>query len=201
MVFDWFKRGAANPEPTPSPVPEAAEPPAAAELVSAPGAPTPLEAAPPVALTTPAAGAVQTPVAAGPGVDQDALAWARQAYARLKAQQEAAAAAAAPQPPSPGQPPPDSGRGDGIRAADLSVQAVQNPQGAALNPSPPGLLAAAAALGAAEPQAAAGATQVWEPSPAAAELDAAVSPAPSQAPGAVDGVFSPSAPQLSLIHI
>ena len=39
--------------------------------------------------------------ASGPSVDQDALEWARQAYARLKAQQQAAAAAAEPAPAQP----------------------------------------------------------------------------------------------------
>jgi len=79
MVYDWFNRSAApqNPEePQPEQPPQ---PPAADEAPAA---------------AAPAVGAV----------DQDALEWARQAYARLKAQQEAekqaaAAAAAADEPP------------------------------------------------------------------------------------------------------
>ncbi|MEY4430241.1 MAG: signal recognition particle-docking protein FtsY, partial [Cyanobacteriota bacterium] len=65
MVYDWFTRSAApeNGE-TPEPSEDAA--------VSA-------EAVEPSAV----------PAAADPGVDQDALEWARQAYARLKAQQDA----------------------------------------------------------------------------------------------------------------
>jgi fused signal recognition particle receptor len=76
MVYDWFNRSAApqNPEePQPEQPPQ---PPAAEEQ---PAASAPDAAAPP------AVGAV----------DQDALDWARQAYARLKAQQEAEKQAAA----------------------------------------------------------------------------------------------------------
>ena len=62
---------------------------------TAPVAVPPSEAAPAVADSAPAAAAAPA-APAGPGVDEDALAWARQAYARLKAQQEAASQAAAP---------------------------------------------------------------------------------------------------------
>ena len=65
MVYDWFTRSAA---PEDGETPENDE--AAAGAAEAPAADS--EAA-----------------AAAPGVDQDALEWARQAYARLKAQQEA----------------------------------------------------------------------------------------------------------------
>jgi fused signal recognition particle receptor len=60
MVYDWFTRSAA-PEDGETPEPSDA----------------------------PLAGAAEPEAAAAPGVDQDALEWARQAYARLKAQQEA----------------------------------------------------------------------------------------------------------------
>ena len=76
MVYDWFNRGTApqNPEePQPEQAPQA---PAAEEQPAA---------------AAPAVGAV----------DQDALDWARQAYARLKAQQEADKEAAAPPLPAP----------------------------------------------------------------------------------------------------
>lgn len=100
MVFDWFKRTLAQPapEPEPQPAPEAEPEPAAA----APAEP-PVEASEPVAAPTPAPAAP-----AGAGVDEDALAWARQAYARLKAQQEAASpvmAAPEPAPPAAIEPP------------------------------------------------------------------------------------------------
>ena len=76
MVYDWFTRSGApengdSPEP-----PEQPDAPAVAE--AAPAAP-----------------------AADSGVDQDALEWARQAYARLKAQQEAEKQQAAPEPSAP----------------------------------------------------------------------------------------------------
>jgi fused signal recognition particle receptor len=76
MVYDWFNRSAApqNPE---EPQPEQPPQPPAAEEQPA--------AAAPAAAAPPAVGAV----------DQDALDWARQAYARLKAQQEAEKQAAA----------------------------------------------------------------------------------------------------------
>ncbi len=82
MVFDWFNRSAAaqnpeDPQPEqPQQPPEANEAPVAVAPEAAPPEQSP-EPAPPAA--APAVGAV----------DQDALDWARQAYARLKAQQEA----------------------------------------------------------------------------------------------------------------
>jgi len=84
MVYDWFNRSAAPQNPQDPQPEQAAEPPAQDQ---APAAPTPAAAEP-------------------SDIDQDALDWARQAYARLKAQQEAqkqeAAAAAEPQPePTP----------------------------------------------------------------------------------------------------
>ncbi len=112
MVFDWFKRAVAQPDPTPEPLlaPEA-EP----EPEAAPAAEESLQPAEPVA--EPAAASTPAPAApAGAGVDEHALAWARQAYARLKAQQEAArppvtpeAAPAAPEPEPPAAPPVSPG--------------------------------------------------------------------------------------------
>jgi fused signal recognition particle receptor len=101
MVFDWFKRAVAQPDPTPEPLPT---PKAEPEPEAAPAAEESLQPAEPVA--EPVAASTPAPAApAGAGVDEDALAWARQAYARLKAQQEAAsppvtpeAAPAAPEP-------------------------------------------------------------------------------------------------------
>jgi len=111
MVFDWFNRSAApqNPEePQPEQPPQS---PAAGEEPAA-GAP---EAAPPEPSAepepVPSAAASAVPAASEPAsvasppavgaVDQDALDWARQAYARLKAQQEAEKqAATAAIPPS-----------------------------------------------------------------------------------------------------
>ena len=104
MVFDWFKRAQtpANPQPAaPESPPESAPTPAPAEVL-----PDPVPAAP----VAPALEPVAPPPPVG-AVDQDALDWARQAYARLKAQQEAerqavqAVQPAAPQPePEPAAP-------------------------------------------------------------------------------------------------
>jgi len=91
MVFDWFNRSAApqNPE---EPQPEQAPQSPAADEASAAAAPEPAppqpSPEPELAAFAPAADAPATPPAVG-AVDQDALDWARQAYARLKAQQEA----------------------------------------------------------------------------------------------------------------
>ncbi len=124
MVFDWFKRKLA-PESQPDPQPEPAAQPPAAEEASAGSAPAPAEPDQP---SEPAPEpSPSSPEPSSPGVDQDALEWARQAYARLKAQQEAArqqeaagpqvdqppaAVAAAPVPapaPEPASPAPTAG--------------------------------------------------------------------------------------------
>ena len=107
MVFDWFKRTLAQPaqEPEPLPEPQPAPEPSPESEVLAPVEPV----AAPVAASEPAPGAAS-------GVDEEALAWARQAYARLKAQQEASSPVAAPEPepaaaaepePAPTAPDPD----------------------------------------------------------------------------------------------
>ena len=96
MVFDWFKRAQtpANPQPAaPEAPPESATPPVPAEVAPEPVASPAVPADAATAAET--ATAADTPAA----VDQDALDWARQAYARLKAQQEAERQAA--QTPSP----------------------------------------------------------------------------------------------------
>jgi len=106
MVFDWFKRSLApqtRPDPDPAPASEPVpEPPAAA--------------APEAAAEPAAAKPAVEPAPASSPVDQDALAWARQAYLRLKAEQEAQRAPAEPahevppspavaEPPAPASPP------------------------------------------------------------------------------------------------
>ena len=90
MVFNWFERQAEEsptPEPTPSPAPTP-DP-------TAGGTDAPVSAAP-----------EPTPTPAASEEEDEALVWAREAYARLKAQQQAASpvAEAAPEPtpaPSP----------------------------------------------------------------------------------------------------
>ena len=91
MVYDWFTRSAAPEEgETPQPEEQAAAPPASESAPSSAPSPSPA--------------AAEVAPAADLGVDQDALEWARQAYARLKAQQEAEKQQAA-QPPSSVEPP------------------------------------------------------------------------------------------------
>ena len=124
MVFDWFKR---NLQPAPSPAPAEDESGAAgAEAPDSPPAPSaaagsaeaPAPAAEPVASAAPspaqAAADASLPAASSAASPDDALEWARQAYARLKAQQQAAAAPAvaeaveAVEAAAPVQPEPDA---------------------------------------------------------------------------------------------
>jgi fused signal recognition particle receptor len=133
MVFDWFNRSAApqNPEePQPeqtSQVPVAEEAPAAA----APEAdkPEPSLQPSPSAPAAPAVGAV----------DQDALDWARQAYARLKAQQEAQKQAAAGSPaasePAPSAQPASPERPGSAAPVAASPSAPAPPVSAADTPA------------------------------------------------------------------
>ena len=120
MVFDWFRRRTAPQAET------AAESAADTPAEQAPGPDSDLEAVAPEAeievvaavvseVAEPSAAPQDPPAEAATippapaaltagGVDQEALAWARQAYARLKAQQQAASPAAATAvavPPSP----------------------------------------------------------------------------------------------------
>jgi fused signal recognition particle receptor len=106
MVYDWFTRSAApedgeTPEPSDAPAENAAEAHAAESEVAA----------------------------AAPGVDQDALEWARQAYARLKAQQEAEKLqqeAPEPEPePEPAAEPEQEPEPPAVLPQETSVDSVQ----------------------------------------------------------------------------
>ncbi len=143
MVFDWFKRALAQPTPTPEPEPAAApapepESPAEAEATAVPAAPEavapvavpPAEVAPAVADSAAPAAAAAPAAPAGPGVDEDALAWARQAFARLKAQQEAASQAAAPAP-APAPTPAPAPAAEAPPAPDAAPEATPAPEPAA----------------------------------------------------------------------
>lgn len=117
MVYDWFNRSAAPQNPQDPQPEQVAEPPVQDE---APAAPTP---------------AAAEPAQGSSDIDQDALDWARQAYARLKAQQEAQkqeAAAAAEPAPEPAPPAEATPEPEPLSApvSDL-VQAVQTPEPAA----------------------------------------------------------------------
>jgi fused signal recognition particle receptor len=100
MVFDWFNR--ANTVP---PTPSSGEVPPGSETDTAETEPSEAavsgdRSAEPAAEAAPAIGAV----------DEDALAWAREAYARLRAQQEATRQSpepAAPEPPPVSTPEPE----------------------------------------------------------------------------------------------
>ncbi len=191
MVFDWFKRTLAQPAPEPEPLPA---PEAEPEPEAAPAAEESVQPAEPVA--EPVAASTPAPAAAaGAGVDEDALAWARQAYARLKAQQEAASpsvtpeaapaapepepqpaatepAATAPEPASPAAPPVATGLSLLEQAAAQRQQRLQE------------ITAPAEPAPAAPPTAAA--------TPVAAEADAA-----DPSLGAFDATFTWSAEVLA----
>ena len=190
MVYDWFNRSAApqNPEdPQPEQPPQ---PPAAEEQ---PAASAPAAAAPP------AVGAV----------DQDALDWARQAYARLKAQQEAekqaavAAVAASPVAPTvaPSEPVPvvePEPPAAAVTPVQDSVQTAQNLEQSVVDePQPP------------EPQPAAGLSLLEQAAAQRAQrqqelleraIDAPAPPAPvaptAPAPAAAPAEADEAAPEL-----
>ena len=168
MVFDWFKRAVAQPAPEPEPLPapevepehEAA---AASEELVQPAQPV----AEPVVAPNPAPAA-----SAAAGVDEDALAWARQAYARLKAQQEAASPPVAPEP-EPAAPEPEP------------RPAATEPAPTAPEPAPPVAPAVTPGLSLLE-QAAAQRQQRLQEITAPAEPAPAVPPAASATPAAVE---------------
>ena len=162
MVFDWFQRRSAQPEapaqesdaagsqPAVDPIPDApAEPTPEPDPAPAPAAPA--EPAPVVA-SEPSAEPASTAPEADPAVDDDPLEWARQAYARLKAQQ-AAQMAAPPEevaePPAPAAPAPAS-QPLATPAVETPPQvgtAEPSPADSAPAPSPPPAAAAPPAAG------------------------------------------------------
>jgi fused signal recognition particle receptor len=100
MVFDWFKRGATS-DPSPAPEPEPVGEPPLPPGASTDASPEPDESPEPEGAASPPA-ASPAAATASAGVDEASLAWAREAYARLKAQQEnARAGSPAPAPPPP----------------------------------------------------------------------------------------------------
>ena len=204
MVFDWFKREL-TPKESPDPAPESPPEPAAPE----PPAPAPMAPAPgpvPSAQPAPAEAPSGSTAAEAPAVDQDALAWARQAYLRLKAEQEAKTQAAtppaespapvavpltAPPPPEPPQasaPPPDAS----LPGAPASIDAVLTPA------APPAAPSAPVSVPASVPGPEASAPQVVSapPAPAPPPLSA---PAPAP-PAAPQPSAAAPAPGLSLLE-
>jgi len=110
MVFDWFKRGVTS-DPSPAPEPETAGEPPLSPGVAAAASPEPDESPEPESSSDPAPAGPPAAMASA-GVDEASLAWAREAYARLKAQQEAARAG------NPAPPPPATAAPEGPAAAD-----------------------------------------------------------------------------------
>ncbi len=224
MVFDWFNRAAA-PAPSAPPQPEedapAPEAPAEPAEAVAPAAEPPEPAAEPIAPAEPAAAvAAPEPAAAPAGVDEQALDWARQAYARLKAQQEAArqaVSAPAPAPVAPVEPaapaapavepPPASVAEPLASAAEAAAEpaAVSEPPAAAAPAAGLSLLEqAAAARQQRLEQLTATAAEAVEPAPAVLPPPAAAAPvaAPAQEEsepslGAFDDTFTWSAEVLA----
>ena len=199
MVFDWFQRRSAQPE-APAPESDAAgSQPAVDPIPDAPAEPTPKPDPAPAAPTEPAPVVAQeasaepasTPPEADPAVDDDPLEWARQAYARLKAQQ-AAQMAAPPEevaePPAPAAPAPVS-QPLATPAVETPPQvgtAEPSPADSAPAPSPPPAAAAPPAAGLSLLEQAAAQRQERQQ-----ELDARAIEAPSMAPSP----FSTAAPQ------
>ncbi len=155
MVFDWFQRssipqgqpgGQPEPESGPPSAPEtgdaAAPEAAAAQGLSQPASPPPAPAsADPTPSPTPESDAAPVqPTSPAPmaGVDGEALEWARQAYARLKAQQEASrqqAQAPAPVQPPAAEPAPQDPAAPGPPAAEAIAPAPESPAPVASPPA------------------------------------------------------------------
>ena len=181
MVFDWFRRTTAEAQTQsgaePSSVPQGpsgdGEPSLTPESAGSPPlAPEAADKADQAATSPEPAG---TPPAIG-AVDEAALEWARQAYARLKAQQQSPLVAATPAEPAAGSAPPEP-----------SLQRQGSAAGEAVAPSPPPASAPEpVAPGSSSAQAAASLapldSAVAVQSPASSTLAEAAAPAPTQGP-------------------
>jgi len=203
MVFNWFQRGLASPPPA-NEAPPAQESP---EADAAPVAATPAVAPSPQPEEPSPAAAGESPPAPAEAVDTDALAWARQAYARLKAQQAAtAASAAAPseEPPPEAPTAAESAGAEPFEAEQVGTDSRNEPVSGPPETSPPEMgepemgEPAAAGLSLLE-QAAAQREQRRQELLAAAEqagVAAAASPPPPPSPpvAAAEGRPKPVAP-------
>jgi fused signal recognition particle receptor len=204
MVFDWFKRAVGPSEPEP-PAPEATAPSATAAPEDSPVEPSAADASPPESPEVPAGAPLAASLpssTASAAVDEDALAWARQAYARLKAQQEAAAQA-------PGSAPSSAGSAAPVQAAPAGspVSALADQSSASTGPgsTPAELLSTPL-----EPAETPPFMPIERPSPATAPSaeavtdagmsQAAVAPA-EPSPVSVPGASASPAPGLSLLEL
>ena len=215
MVFDWFQRTSVPEgqsgdqpelEPGPPPAPQAADAPAPEPSeslgLSETVAPSPPEAPPGADAGAPQASpAVPASPAPMAGVDSEALEWARQAYARLKAQQEATrqqaqARPAEPAPQEPVSPEPSAA----APATPAAVEAPERPEPApavgvptdqpAASPAPGLSLLEQAAAQRAERQRELLARAIEEPAP---PVPPGAPPGPS-APGAWSATIAGAAP-------
>ena len=215
MVFDWFQRTSVPEgqsgdqpelEPGPPPAPQAADAPAPEPSeslgLSETVAPSPPEAPPGADAGAPQASpAVPASPAPMAGVDSEALEWARQAYARLKAQQEATrqqaqARPAEPAPQEPLSPEPSAA----APATPAAVEAPERPEPApavgvptdqpAASPAPGLSLLEQAAAQRAERQRELLARAIEEPAP---PVPPGAPPGPS-APGAWSATIAGAAP-------
>ena len=223
MVFDWFQRKVVSAAPEAQPEqaqPELAAPAAdenddgldsaAADSAAAAEPETPeaaeAEAEPPAPAPQLDKPASASPVGLSTGVDEDALAWARQAYARLKAQQEAAnaqaaTAQAANAQTAPAQPAAAPGeQGPAGEPGPVTAVATTTPEGAGSAPgSGLSLLELAAAQRAQRQQALTGSATPLEvePSPAGSPGQPPVADAVEPQLGAFDDTFTWSAEVLA----
>ncbi|MCX5955730.1 MAG: signal recognition particle-docking protein FtsY [Cyanobacteria bacterium] len=207
MVFDWFKRAVGPSEPEP-PAPEAAAPSATVASEDSPVDASAADASPPESPEVPAGAPLaaslppRTGVAAASAVDEDALAWARQAYARLKAQQEVATE------PAPASAPSSAGTVATVQASpagspvsvaeQTSASAGSGSTRAELQSAPlePAETAPIASAERSSPATAPSSEAVTETGTLQAAV-AAAEPSPVSVPGA----SSPPAPGLSLLEL
>jgi len=221
MVFDWFKRGAGSSEPE-TPAAEAAAPSGPAPSGSAAPndfsvEPSAADASPPDSPEVPAGAPLAASLpssTASTAVDEDALAWARQAYARLKAQQEAAArVATAPAPASALADQTSSSAGPGftpaeplstpLEPAESAPSASAERPSSATAPSAEALTGPIASGASPEPSPPDFQPAAYESSAQAPEADIPQSAgAPAEpSPDSVPGASAPPAPGLSLLEL
>jgi fused signal recognition particle receptor len=216
MVFDWFRRRTTPQAETPadSPAPEVGVSGSDSDLEAvAPeaekGAMAPLGQEDPPAAPPPSPGEAASPAVAdvpstAGGVDQEALEWARQAYARLKAQQQAASSTPAVAPsPSPAVAPASASAPlpTPVASPPAPTPPVEGPAGAQ-EPESEGLQSPvvwAAAIAAPSPPGPSADFSLSAPAPAAPAPAEGLVPAPA-APVPTEGL-APAAPGRSLLEL
>jgi len=196
MVFDWFKRGVGSSEPE-TPAPEADSPSKTAAPADSPVEASVADGLPPAPSEAPAGAPIAASLPSSTlaaAVDEDALAWARQAYARLKAQQEVAAQVATA--PAPASAPSSAGTVAPVQASPVGrpVSIAEQTSASAGSGSTPAELQSAPL----EPAESAPIAAAERSSPATAPSSEAVSG--SIASGA-SLAPSPPAPGLSLLEL